>query len=188
MKASMMASMMATVYIATSVDGFIARENGSVDWLNSVENASDEDYGYQDFMDSVNALVMGRNSYEMILSFGSWPYGDKPVVVLSSEGVEIPKNLSKTVTTMSASPSEVVRRLSERGYKHLYIDGGSTIQNFIRDGLIRQLIITRVPILIGNGISLFGTIPHDIRLRHLETLQFDNGLVQDKYEILDDKH
>jgi dihydrofolate reductase len=176
--------MKATVYIATSVDGFIARENGSVDWLPTGESASGEDYGYHDFMNSVDALVMGRNTYELVLSFGSWPYGEKPVVVLSSQQLEIPEDISNTVSVLSASPSEVVQRLAEQGYEHLYIDGGKTIQGFLREGLIQKIIITKVPILIGSGIPLFGTLPQDIRLRHIETLQFDNGLVQSKYEVL----
>ena len=176
--------MKATVFIATSVDGFIARENGSVDWLPTEESVGSEDYGYQEFMSSVDALVMGRNTYELVLSFGSWPYCEKPIIVLSNHKVEIPENVAKTVSVMSAIPSEVVQRLAERGYKHLYIDGGKTIRGFLREGLIQRLIITKVPILIGSGISLFGALPHDIRLRHLETLQFDSGLVQSKYEIL----
>jgi dihydrofolate reductase len=177
--------MRASVYIATSVDGFIARENGSVDWLPTGEGVGSEDYGYQDFMNSVDALVMGRNTYELVLSFGSWPYGEKPIVVLSRQHLEIPESISNTVSVMSASPSDVIQRLVERGYKHLYIDGGKTIQGFIREGLIQKIIITKVPILIGSGIPLFGALPHDIRFLHLETLQFDNGLVQSKYEILE---
>ena len=176
-------TMKATVYIATSVDGFIARENGSVDWLPTGEDAGGEDYGYQDFMNSIDALVMGRNTYELVLSFGSWPYGNKPVVVLSSQLLEIPDSISNTVSVMSASPSNVIQHLAEQGYEHLYIDGGKTIQGFISEGLIQELIITKVPILIGSGIPLFGALPHDIRLHHLETIQFDNGLVQNKYEI-----
>jgi len=176
--------MKAAAYIATSVDGFIARKDGSVDWLPSEGGADGEDYGYQDFMDSVDALVMGRNTYETVLSFGSWPYGAKPVVVLSSQQIDIPESISNTVSVMSASPSVIVQHLAERGFKHLHIDGGKTIQGFIRAGLIQKIIITKIPILIGSGIPLFGTLPHDIRLRHLETLQFNTGLVQSTYEIL----
>jgi len=170
--------MKATVYNATTVDGFIAQENGSVDWLPTGEDVCSEDYGYQDFMNSVDALVMGRNSYELVLSFGSWPYGDKPIVVLSSQQLEILESISNTVSVMSASPSDVVQRLAEQWYERLYIDGGKTIQGFISEGLIQKLHITKVPILIGSEIPLFGALPHDIRLHHLETLQFDNGLVQ----------
>lgn len=178
--------MEATVYIATSLDGFIARKNGDIDWLPSGENAEGtEDYGYQEFIDSVDVLVMGRNTYELTLSFDSWPYGEKPVVVLSSKQVDIPNNIAKTVESMCASPQEVVSCLAERGFKHLYIDGGKTIQGFLSKGLIKQLIITKVPILIGTGIPLFSSLPHDVKLHHLETRQFENGLVQSKYEVIE---
>jgi dihydrofolate reductase len=175
--------MNATAYIATSVDGFIAREDGSIGWLPTEGGPDGEDYGYQDFMDSVDALVMGRNTYETVLSLGSWPYGTKPVVVLSRRQLDVPESISETVSVMSASPSDVIQHLAERGFNHLYIDGGRTIQEFIRTGLIQKIIITKIPILIGSGIRLFGRLPHDIRLRHLETHQFDSGLVQSTYEI-----
>ena len=177
--------MQATVYIATSVDGFIARENGSIDWLADGDRSqSGEDYGYQTFIDSVDAIVMGRNTYEVVLSFGSWPYADKPMVVLSSRQVDIPEHLATTVEWMDAPPRDIIRRLSERGYEHLYIDGGKTIQRFLWEGCIHRLIITRIPILLGAGIPLFGALPHDVRLRHLETRPFANGLVQSQYEAL----
>ncbi len=175
--------MKATVYVATSIDGFIARENGSIDWLPPVGEGG-EDYGYRKFLDSVDAIVMGRRTYEMVLSFGSWPYGKKPLIVLSSRQVEIPRNIADTVESLSGPPKEVVRRLTERGFGHLYIDGGKTIQGFLRDSLIDRLIITRVPILLGSGIPLFGPLSRDIKLRHLETRQFKNGLVQSEYEVL----
>ncbi|MBG7609453.1 MAG: dihydrofolate reductase [Anaerolineae bacterium] len=176
--------MKAIVYIATTVDGFIARENGSVDWLPSGAEAGSEDYGYNDFMNSIDALVMGRKTYEMVLSFGAWPYGDKPIIVLSSQQVAIPEHLLHTVSVLCASPSDVVDHLAELGYKNIYIDGGKTIQGFINSDLVQKLIITKIPILIGSGIPLFGALAHDIKLHHLETLQFNNGFVQSKYEIL----
>jgi dihydrofolate reductase len=178
-------SMRATVYIATSVDGFIAREDGGIDWLpDGGDEEGGEDYGYQEFIDSVDAIVMGRSTYELALSFGSWPYGEKPVVVLSSRRVEIPDAIAHTVESLSVAPREVVRRLAERGFGHLYVDGGRTIQGFLREGLIQQLILTKVPVLIGTGIPLFGPLPHDVGLRHLETRHFENGLVQSRYEVL----
>lgn len=179
--------MKATVYVATSIDGFIARQDGGIDWLPGQEDAQEgEDYGYQEFMDSVDAIVMGRNTYELALSFGSWPYGEMPVVVLSSRQVEIPDAIAGTVESMPAEPREVVRRLAGRGFGHLYVDGGKTIQGFLYEGLIQHLIITRIPVLIGSGIPLFGPLPHDVRLRHVETRQFENGLVQSEYKVLDE--
>lgn len=178
--------MRATVYIATSVDGFIAREDGGVDWLPDVgDEEGGEDYGYQEFIESVDAIVMGRSTYELAASFGAWPYGEKPVVILSSRDVEIPEPIAGTVESMSAPPREVVRRLEERGFGHLYVDGGKTIQGFLGEGLIDRLIITKVPVLIGAGISLFGPLPHDVGLRYLVTRQFANGLVQSEYEVLE---
>lgn len=178
--------MKASVYIATSVDGFIAREDGGLDWLppHTPASSTDGDYGYQEFFDSVDALVMGRNTYQTVLDFDGWPYGSKPVIVLSSGSVEIPAELAGKVEAMSCSPTELVRRLAERQMEHLYIDGGITIQRFLRAELIQQLIITRVPVLIGTGIPLFGPLDHDIRLRHVETTAFNSGLVQTRYEVL----
>jgi dihydrofolate reductase len=178
--------MKASVYIATSLDGFIARTDGGLDWLPGIEGeeAGEEDYGYRAFMDSVDCLVMGRNTYDTVLGFGGeWPYGEKPVVVLSSRPVDIPNDLANKVEWMSGPPDDVVQRLAERGATHLYVDGGRTIQGFLAAGLIQQLIITRVPVLIGEGIPLFGPLPHDIKLRHIETQSFANGLVQSRYEV-----
>ena len=186
--------MKASVYIATSLDGFIAREDGSLDWLEgSGEEVNDkdksaesrgEDYGYKDFMDSVDALVMGRNTYEKVLSLGGWAYGDKPVFVLSSRSLEIPEPLSETVEAMSGTPEEVAARLSERSMTHLYIDGGVTVQRFLRAGLIQRLIISRAPVLIGTGIPLFGPLNQDVRLRHVRTQSYPSGFVQSEYEVV----
>ncbi len=136
-------------------------------------------------MDSVDVLVMGRKTYEKVRSFGEWPYGSKPVVVLSSGSVNIPDDLNGTVESMYASPSELVDNLAARGIRHAYIDGGQTIQGFLREGLIQQITITTIPVLIGGGIPLFGPLNGDIKLRHIATLQFPNGFVQSKYEICD---
>jgi dihydrofolate reductase len=174
----------ASAYIATSLDGFIARENGDIDWLPAPgKDGSSEDYGYKEFIDTVDVLVMGRNTFEKVWTFPEWPYGNKPVVVLSHSPVNIPKHLAKSVETMSCSPHDLVRRLSERGARHLYVDGGKTIREFLEESLIQQLIITRIPILIGSGIPLFGQLKRDIRLRHIETRQFADGLVQSRYEV-----
>jgi dihydrofolate reductase len=175
--------MKVSVFIATSMDGFIAREDGSVDWLPTDEEAGRDDYGYGEFMDSVDVLVMGRNSFNLVRSFNVWPYGDKPVVVLTTQRVEIPEDLSTTVSVMSGEPAEVVQRLTNQGYRHLYVDGGVTIQRFIREGLVDTFIITRIPVLIGSGLPLFGAIPQDIKLHHLGTKHYDNGLVQSRYEV-----
>lgn len=176
--------MKATVYIATSLDGFIARANGDIDWLDTAAQAEGEDYGYKAFMDTVDVLVMGRKTYEKVLSFDGWPYGTKPVVVLSHRSLRIAEGVPKCVETMSCSPAELIDRLSERGAKHLYIDGGKTIQGFLDAGLIQRLIITRIPVLIGSGIPLFGPLQRDITLRHVETRTFSDGIAQSEYEVV----
>jgi len=145
--------------------------------------AEGENCGYRDFMNSVDVLVMGRNTFEQVLSFGMWPYENKQVVVLSGGSVAIPTNHASTVEVRSCSPRELVKQLSETGAKHLYIDGGNTIQRFLNEGVIHQLIITRIPILIGSGIPLFGPLESDISLEHFETRQYPSGFVQSRYEV-----
>lgn len=173
-----------TVYIATSLDGFIARTNGDIDWLpQDADIAADGDHGYEALMESVDALVMGRHTFEKVLTFGGWHYGEKPVVVLGTQPVPIPSRLPSTVEWMSGTPTDIVTRLAARGHHHLYIDGGVTIQRFLEAGLIQRLIITRIPILIGRGIPLFGPLDEDIRLHHIQTRSFPSGLVQSEYEV-----
>lgn len=173
-----------SVFIATSLDGFIARPDGAVDWLHGAgDEDGEEDYGYQDFIDSVDAIVMGRKTFETVLALDAWPYGEKPVIVLSSRDLGIPEHIRETVEAMSGAPREVVQRLAERGFRHLYVDGGETIQRFLAEGLIRRLIITRIPILIGSGIPLFGPLPQDVHLRHISTRSFPGSLVQSRYEV-----
>lgn len=175
--------MRCSVFIATSLDGFIAREDGAIDWLPAPEGGG-EDYGYTELMRTVDALVMGRNTYELVQTFGSWPYGRKPVVVLSSRRVDLPAPSEGTAEWMADPPDVVVRRLAERGMKRLYVDGGKTIQGFLRAGLITDLVITRIPVLIGTGIPLFGPLASDVRLQHTGTASYPSGLVQSRYEVV----
>lgn len=181
----------ASVYIATSLDGFIAREDGGLDWLPGAQegdgaagDGGDEDHGFREFMDSVDVLVMGRNTYETVLGFGEWPYGSKRVVVLSSGPVEIPPDRVRNVEWRSSPPAELFNELSESGVDHIYVDGGKTIQGFLEAGLIEELIITTIPVLIGSGIPLFGPLTKDKHLAHIETQSFDNGMVQSKYRVI----
>ncbi|MGZ8392183.1 MAG: dihydrofolate reductase family protein [Gemmatimonadales bacterium] len=171
--------MRASVFIATSLDGFIARANGDIDWL---PTGDVEEHGYQAFIATVDALVIGRKTYETVLAFDAWPYGDKPVYVLSS-GTLPPAPPGAVVEHMSGAPAEIVSRLSARGVRHVYVDGGITIQRFLQAGLIQRLIITRIPVLIGTGIPLFGAIPRDIVLHHVSTRQYESGLVQSEYLV-----
>ncbi len=181
-------SIKASVFIATSLDGFIARANGGLDWLTSVESApTEQDYGYHDFMDTVDTIVMGRNTFELVLTFDTWPYSGKKVVVLSSRPPAIPPHLMDSVEWLSLPPQHLIERLAAQGATHLYVDGGKTIQGFLNAGLINELIITRVPILIGTGVPLFGPLNHDIKLTHIATRQFENGFVQSRYRIADEE-
>jgi len=172
-----------SVYIATSLDGFIARKDGSIDWLIGVNDpTSTEDYGYKVFFDSVDTLVMGRNTYELALTFGEWPYAGKNGVVLSTGSPKVPQHLAGSVEVTSLAPAELVQHLAGKGARHLYIDGGKTIQSFLSAGMIDELMITLTPILIGEGLPLFGPLQHDLKLKHLETKAYANGFVQNKYQ------
>jgi dihydrofolate reductase len=176
-------SIKASAFIATSLDGFIARANGDLDWLTGTQSASTEqDYGYQEFMDTVDTIVVGRNTFELVLTFDSWPYSGKKLVVLSSKSSAVPSHLVDDLEWLSL-PQRLVGRLAARGATHLYIDGGKTIQGFLRAGLIDELTITRVPILIGTGVPLFGPLNHDVMLTHTATRQFENGFVQSNYRV-----
>lgn len=174
-----------SVFIAMSLDGFIARRNGDIDWLTDTGDVNgSEDYGYKEFIDSVDTLVIGRNTYERVLTFKEWPYTGKRVVVLSSGSPEVPDHLSGSVEIMSSPPVELVHRLSEDGARHVYVDGGKTIQGFLNAGLIQDLTITHIPILIGDGIPLFGKLDRDIRFQHIETKSYKSGFVQSKYRTV----
>lgn len=178
----------ASVFLATSLDGFIARKDGGLDWLDRANAATPkgEDYGYHEFSDSIDVIVMGRYSYEKVLTFNAWPYGEKPVIVLSSRAVDISPDLAKTVSYSSETPGELMNRLSSHGIKHVYIDGGLTIQRFLAARLIDDLTITLVPVLLGEGKPLFGPLAKDIRLAHIATRSYTNGFVQIKYRVIKD--
>jgi len=172
--------MKASVFIATSLDGFIARANGALDWL---PHGGGEPHGYDEFMATVDALVLGRKTFETVLTFDTWPYGEKPVFVLST-GTLPPAPLGAVVECMSGAPAEIVSQLAARGIRHIYVDGGITIQRFLQAGLIQRLIVTRIPVLIGTGIPLFGITQRDIALKHVATRQYASGLVQSEYEVV----
>lgn len=174
--------MKSSVYIAVSLDGYIAREDGAVDWLEGLESpGEDEDYGYHAFMESVDRLVMGRGSYDKVASFAEWPYGEQRVVVLTNRPFDPPV---ETVEIMSGTPAEVVAQLAADGAEHLYVDGGVTITAFLEAGMIDELIITRLPVLLGSGLPLFGRISREIALRHVDTQSYRNGLTQSCYLVL----
>ena len=170
--------MLASVFIGVSVDGFIARLDGRFDFLPETP----EEHGYQAFFDSVDALVIGSGTLETVLAFETWPYADKRVIVLSSRPLDLSK-IKGQVEQMSGDPHEIVAKLDARGVKHAYIDGGVTVQRFLRAGLIQRLIITRVPVLIGTGRPLFGPLDADVKLRHVGTRSYASGLVTSEYAV-----
>lgn len=177
--------MPAHVFIATSLDGFIARPNGDIDWLPGAADAGQaepEDHGYEAFMATVDAVVMGRHTFEKVLTFGGWHF-TKPVVVLSSADVAIAPELAGKVFAMRGTPAEVVRACAARGWNSLYVDGGITVQRFLAAGLVERVILTRIPVLIGAGLPLFGAVPHDIPLTHVRTESYASGLVQSEYRV-----
>jgi dihydrofolate reductase len=169
-----------SVFVGTSVDGFIARKNGEFDFL---PDGGGEPHGYDEFIASVDAIVIGRHTFETVLRFPAWPYGDKRVFVLSSQPVDLSVVKGGVVEQMGGEPADIVAQLAAAGAHHLYVDGGLTVQRFLRAGLVDRLIITRVPVLIGEGIPLFGPVTKDIRLRHVATRQFPSGLVQSEYSV-----
>jgi|SRR5277367_843268 len=170
-----------SVFIGVSVDGFIARPNGDLDFL---PEGGGEPHGYDEFMASVDALVIGRKTFDTVLNFPVWPYGSKRVVVLSSAAIDLSAVRGGVVEHMAGSPAEIVSKLAASGAHNLYVDGGITIQRFLRAGLVQRLIITRVPVLIGDGIPLFGALTHDVQLRHVATQHYPSGLVQSEYQVL----
>jgi dihydrofolate reductase len=174
-----------SVFIATSVDDFIARPDGDVAWLHETEPLPDgDDAGFGNFFDSIDTLVMGRGSFEKVLEFDDWPYGTKPVIVLSRSLTEVPEKLRDRVRIDASTPAELVEKLSQDGYQHIYLDGGRVIQSFLRDGLVDEITLTTIPVLIGEGIALFGSLARDIKLRLLETRSWKNGFVQSKYLVV----
>jgi len=175
-----------SVFIAASLDGFIARPNGDIEWLHkeAYTTADGDDFGYTEFMANIDALVMGRNSFEKVLNFPSWPYNDTPVVVLSSRKIDIPAELKGRVEVMDTPPDQLIAALSARGKKHLYIDGGVTIQRFLCADLIDEITLTQIPVLLGDGLPLFTALGREIALELIKSRSADNGFVQSQYRLI----
>jgi dihydrofolate reductase len=157
------------VYIATSLDGFIADKHNNIDWLHDIPNPEGSDLGFSEFMSRIDALVMGRNTLEIVLSFDiDWPY-DKPVFVLSNTLNSVPSKLEGKVFLINGELQDVVKKLAIKGYHNLYIDGGKTIQNFLKEDLIDEMIITTIPTLLGGGIPLFGELAEPLHFAHKQS-------------------
>ena len=168
------------IYIATSLDGFIATNDGGLDWLYEIPNPEQSDYGYAEFMSTIDAIVMGRKTFEKVLTFAPWPY-NKPVFVLSNSLTELPEHIVEKAEIVSGDIKRLINQLNQRGYNNLYVDGGVTIQSFLREDLIDEMIISRVPILLGNGFPLFGKLDRSLHFRHKKTEIYNNTLVKSYY-------
>lgn len=170
-----------SVYIATSLDGFIADKNGGIDWLDTIPIPDGTDMGYEAFNSEIDALVMGRNSFETVCGFDiEWPY-TKPVFVLSNTLTEIPEKYKEHAFLVNGTLDEILSQIHEQGFYRLYIDGGITIQNFLKADLIDDMIITIIPVLLGEGIPLFGELPSGLNFECIETKLFLDKLVQNKF-------
>ncbi|NOQ74143.1 MAG: dihydrofolate reductase [Crocinitomix sp.] len=170
------------VFIAKSIDGFIAGKNGELDWLHAIPNPENNDMGYFNLMEEIDAIVMGKTTFETVLGFdGDWPYS-KPVFVLSHSLKEIPEGLKAKVTLLYGSEIELVKKIHDLGYFKLYVDGGRVVQNFLKADLIDELRITTMPIVLGGGFSLFDILPNSLQFKHLKTEVFLEEVVQSHYE------
>lgn len=172
-----------SVFVATSLDGFIARPDGSLDWLPVPDADGPEDYGYHAFMDSVDCLVMGRKSFETVQGFAPWPYEGKRVIVLSRTMDGIPTGFEDRAELFKGTPESLAAQLKSEGVRRVYLDGGETIQRFLRAGLVSDILITTIPVLIGQGRPLFGPLANDVALVHLRTTSYPNGFVQSVYSV-----
>ncbi len=172
--------MKTVIYIAVSLDGFIARKDGDINWLKNFEN-NEIFSSFTKFLSKIDAVVIGRKTFEKVLSFKVWPY-KKKVFVLGSTLKSLPEKLKEKAELISGKPAEILRYLEEKDYSNLYVDGGITIQNFLKEDLIDEMIITRIPILLGSGITLFGYLQNDIYFKHVETIIYSNGLVKSHYK------
>ena len=171
--------MKCSAFIAASLDGYIARPNGDLDWLpGASSDIPDEDHGYDAFMKDMDVLVMGRGTYEKVLTFDEWPY-PIPVIVLSKTLPEIADDRASVVRSLA----EAVDAANAMDAKGVYVDGGQTIQTFLRADLIDEITVTRAPVLIGSGFPLFGELDQDVRLR-LEHVESQDGYLMARYQVV----
>lgn len=171
------------VYIAVSLDGYIADKNNDIEWLNTLPMTEEVMKMFTDFMDTVDCLVMGRNTFEKVKSFaGEWPY-NKKVFVISNSMTSIPNGYEDKIELIKGLPSDIVSSLKERGYNNLYIDGGKTIQSFLQEGLIDEMIITTLPILLGGGKSLFGELPNSKKFKLINSKVISDIGVKNHYRF-----
>ncbi|WP_114854769.1 dihydrofolate reductase family protein [Brachybacterium sp. YJGR34] len=168
----------AAVFLGLSVDGRIARPDGDLEWLIS-RGAAAGDAGFTPFLESVDALVMGRKTYEAIAPEEHWPYQDRPVHVISTT---LTTDHDPRIT-VHRSPEAAVDALQRDGHQRVYVDGGETVRWFLAAELVDELTLSQVPVLIGDGPSLFGPLGGDVHLEHVRTAVLDGGMVQTTYRV-----
>jgi dihydrofolate reductase len=174
--------MQASAFIATSLDGYIARPDHRIDWLEDTSSDATEDYGYENFVKTVSTVVMGRKTFQKIMTFPEWPFQSQRVIVLSSTMKSVPDSMADQIQLYDGTSEELVNLLDAEGDSHIYVDGSRAIQSFIAAGLLTDITLTTVPLLIGEGIPLFGgPLPKDVRLTHVATRAYQNGFVQTHY-------
>ena len=169
-------------YLAASLDGYIADSSGGVDWLNSLPNPDQSDYGFSQFFDSIDAMLMGANTFRTVQSFGDWPY-TKPVFVLSRSIKQVPEGFEGKIEIVEGDVIRVLKNLESRGYKNIYVDGGTVVQSCLAQNLLDDLIVTHVPLSLGDGIPLFPKSEHSIRYEHQGTEVLGVGLVKSHYRV-----
>lgn len=169
------------VYIAKSIDGYIAGKNGELDWLDSTPNPENNDMGFRDLMNEIDALLMGKNTFETVCRFAQgWPYS-KPVFVLSNSLEKVPSLLEDKAFIVKGSLQNVLNEIRAKDHNNLYIDGGKVVQSFLAEDLIDELRITTIPIVLGDGIPLFNAIPKTLKFDHIKTEVFLDQIVQTHY-------
>lgn len=170
------------VFIATSLDGYIADKNGGLDWLQSIPNPDNNDMGYVEFTNGIDALVMGRTTFETVIGFDvPWPY-NKPVFVLSNKLNEIPESHKEKAFLVKGTLMEILDQIHKKGFHKLYIDGGTTIRNFLKEDLIDEMVLTTIPVLLGGGSSLFTELPNELKFELIETKRYLNQITQNHYK------
>jgi len=168
------------VYIATSLDGYIAKKDGTIDWLMDIPNPDKSDYGFSEFMERIDAVIMGRKTFETVVSFKEWPY-TKPVFILSRNLKNLPKEYQEKAQIVTGELNDILASLGKQGVKNIYIDGGKTIQSFLQEDLIDEIIITRIPTILGSGIPLFTDIDKELKFKVLNTEVLNQDLVKSTY-------
>ena len=171
-----------SVFIGVSIDGYIADRNGGLEWLDMIPNTENSDMGYFEFMSEIDALVMGRTTFETVCSFDvAWPY-EKPVFVLSSTLHEIPESHKGKAFLVKGSLQDILRQIHEQGFHRIYIDGGTTIQNFLKADLIDEIVISTIPVMLGGGAPLFSDLPQHMEFELVKTRTYLDQINQAHYK------